>query len=133
MSKTLNFKLNALSGGENSNKLSELPPLVTKSGARHPGLTTSRASLGVGRHNMPLIGQTAANNAANKTETRTYQMKRRSDISHDLLRARSELVVNNGNNNNEDDADDDDSILLNQDFDAMCKSASSTTKRSKLD
>lgn len=123
------IKLNALSGGENSNKLSELPPLVTKSGARHPGLTTSRASLGVGRHNMPLIGQTTA-----KTETRTYQMKRRSDISHDLLRARSELVVTNGNNNNEEDADDDDdSILLNQDFDAMCKSASSATKRSKLD
>lgn len=100
---------------------SDLPPLITKQGVRFPGLAHSSS---VKSFQSPIIGRSHAHQ-----EKLSSQVKRRSDITHDLLR-----------NKNIDD--DEDSFLLNQDLEMLYKNATgkstsslnfcSNSKRSKL-
>ena len=107
---------------DTNQNLTDLPPLITKSGVRHPGLVNSN---GVKRFQSPIV-----NRLLEGQGKLTNQMKRRSDISHEILRAKN--------------IEEEDSILLNQDLETLCKGAKtnssltssnvlSSAKRSKLD
>lgn len=127
--------------------LSDLPPLVTKSGARQPGLAYSNSVRNIPKFPTPNINvvggagpATAAPTALSAISSKqTYQLKRRSDISHELLRAKSSSVGSTsaaGSSTTTAD-DDEDSFLLNQNLDSLYQNAKSSgvsdSKRTKLD
>lgn len=107
------MKLNELSGQNTV----DLPQLITKPGARHPGLIGSRGK----PFHSPIVGRVVTHSVDVNDSSRNYQLKRRSDISHDLLRAKN--------------IEDEDSFIGNQDLEALCKNQKSSTiiKRTKFD
>jgi CRISPR/Cas system CMR-associated protein Cmr5 small subunit len=81
--------------------VAELPPLVTKNGTRHPGLVAHLKGGAQKFHSPLIVNRTRPHEAS--------QQKRRSDISHDLLRAKN--------------IEDEDSFMVNQDLEALFRQA----------